>query len=78
MEEESVYELASGDTVKCNYGFVLVKFTGFETVTQVVFGPENCEPIIGIGGTGERLDWLQSGDALSRANDDETFEKFSS
>ncbi len=47
VEGESVYELASGESVKYDYGFARVKFMGFETVTQVVFGPESCEPIIG-------------------------------
>lgn len=47
-EGESVYELANGDSVKYEYGFARVGFMGFETVTQVVFGPDNCEPIIGV------------------------------
>lgn len=48
VEGQSVYELANGDSVKYEYGFARVRFMGFETVTQVVFGPEQCEPLIGV------------------------------
>lgn len=48
VEGESVYELANGESVKYEYGFARVAFLGFETVTQVVFGPDRCEPIIGV------------------------------
>ena len=47
-EGESVHELANGDSVKYEYGFARVGFMGFETVTQVVFGPDIGEPIIGV------------------------------
>ena len=30
------------------YGFARVSFVGAETVVQVIFGPENCEPILGV------------------------------
>ena len=29
------------------FGFARVSFMGSETVAQVIFGPEGCEPILG-------------------------------
>lgn len=48
VEEKDVYELANGEIVEYPYGFARVAFMGSETVTQVIFGPEDCEPILGI------------------------------
>ncbi len=47
-EGRSVYELADGTPVEYDYGFARVRFMGAETVTQVIFGPENAEPILGV------------------------------
>lgn len=47
VEGREVYELASGEMVEYPYGFARVSFMGSETVTQVIFGPENCEPLLG-------------------------------
>jgi clan AA aspartic protease len=47
-EGRSVYELANGDPVEYDYGFARVSFMGSETVAQVIFGPENAEPILGV------------------------------
>jgi clan AA aspartic protease len=47
-EGTSVYELANGDPVEYEYGFARVSFMGAETVAQVIFGPENAEPILGV------------------------------
>ncbi|MEM7697574.1 MAG: hypothetical protein AAF236_04130 [Verrucomicrobiota bacterium] len=47
-EGKGVYELASGESTRFDYGFARVRFLGFETVAQVVFGPDNCEPLIGV------------------------------
>ena len=44
----AVYELANGTPVEYQYGFARVSFMGAETVTQVIFGPENAEPILGV------------------------------
>jgi clan AA aspartic protease len=46
-EGKSVYELANGTPVEYEYGFARVSFMGAETVAQVIFGPENAEPILG-------------------------------
>lgn len=48
VEGEEVYELANGDIVEYPYGFARVSFMGAETVTQVIFGPEGCKPILGV------------------------------
>lgn len=48
VEGKDIYELANGTVVEYPYGFARVAFMGSETVTQVVFGPEDCEPILGV------------------------------
>src|SRR5947207_5774989 len=47
-EGKAVYEMADGRPVEMNYGFARVSFVGAETVAQVIFGPEDCEPILGV------------------------------
>lgn len=47
IEGRDVYELANGDVVEYPYGFARIGFLGNETVAQVIFGPEDCEPILG-------------------------------
>jgi clan AA aspartic protease len=47
-EGKAVYELADGTPVEYEYGFARVSFMGAETVTQVIFGPEGAEPILGV------------------------------
>jgi len=47
-EGRSVYELADGTPVEYDYGFARVSFMGAETVAQVIFGPENADPILGV------------------------------
>ena len=42
------YELADGSSLKLEYGFAIVSFMGSETATEVIFGPENAEPILGV------------------------------
>jgi len=42
-----VYELANGEPEEWEYGFARVSFLGFETVAQIIFGPEKAEPILG-------------------------------
>ncbi|MBN1576848.1 MAG: clan AA aspartic protease [Chitinispirillaceae bacterium] len=46
-EGRAVYELADGTPVEYEYGFARVAFMGAETVAQVIFGPENADPILG-------------------------------
>ena len=48
VEGKDVYELANGKTVEYNYGFVRVVFMGSETVTRIIFGPKDIEPILGV------------------------------
>lgn len=47
-EGTSVYELANGTPVEYEYGFARISFMGAETVAQVIFGPENAAPILGV------------------------------
>ncbi len=42
------YELANGQPVKYEYGFARISFMGDETVAQVLFGPPNIEPLLGV------------------------------
>jgi predicted aspartyl protease len=48
-EGKRVSELANGQPIEYEYGFARVAFFGDETVTQVIFGPLNIEPILGFG-----------------------------
>jgi predicted aspartyl protease len=47
-EGKSVYELANGEPVEYEHGFARVTFMGTETVTPIIFGPDNVEPILGV------------------------------
>ena len=47
-EGKSVYELANGQPVEYEYGFARVSFMGSQTVAQIVFGPPDAEPILGV------------------------------
>ncbi len=47
-EGRDVYELANGDTVELPVGFARVRFMGSETVTKVIFGADDAEPILGV------------------------------
>lgn len=46
-EGKAVYELANGQPIEYEYGFARIAFFGGETVTQVIFGPSDVEPILG-------------------------------
>ena len=46
-EGKATYELANGNPYEVEYGFARISFMGSETVVQVIFGPENAEPLIG-------------------------------
>ncbi|MEW6038812.1 MAG: clan AA aspartic protease [Pseudomonadota bacterium] len=48
IEGRDVYELANGDVVEYPYGFARINFMGSETVAQIIFGPEDCEPKLGV------------------------------
>ena len=47
-EGRAAYELASGQAVEYDYGFARVSFLGDETVTRIIFGPPDVEPILGV------------------------------
>jgi len=47
-ERKKVYELANGQPVEYEIGFARVSFLGEETVAQVIFGPPDVEPILGV------------------------------
>jgi predicted aspartyl protease len=47
-EGKRVHELANGQPVEYEYGFARIAFFGDETVTPVIFGPPDTEPILGV------------------------------
>lgn len=47
-ERRDMYELADGTSVELSVGFARVLFMGDETVTKVVFGPDDAEPLLGV------------------------------
>lgn len=42
------YELASGELIEYEYGFVEIELLGELTVTEIAFGPDDIEPILGV------------------------------
>jgi clan AA aspartic protease len=48
VERKKVYELANGEPVGYEVGFARVAFMGEEKVAQVIFGPPNVEPMLGV------------------------------
>lgn len=48
IEGQSVYELANGEEVKYDYGYARAQFMGDETIIKMIFGPEKCEPLLGV------------------------------
>jgi clan AA aspartic protease len=48
-EGKSVCELANGEAVEYEVGFARVSFLGDETVSKVIFGPPNSDPLLGVG-----------------------------
>lgn len=42
------YERASGKTTTYPFGLVVIEFMGEITAGRVVFGPEQCEPLLGV------------------------------
>lgn len=47
-EGKSVYELADGRPIEFEYGFARISFLGNETVVQIIFGPEEAVPLLGV------------------------------
>lgn len=42
------YELADGTTTKYDFGLGVIEFMGDITSGRVIFGPNDCEPILGV------------------------------
>jgi len=42
------YELADGSLVEYDFGLAVIEFKGEITSGRVLFGPDNCEPILGV------------------------------
>ena len=47
-EGKAVYELSNGEPVEYEDGFARVALIGQETVVQIIFGPDDAEPILGV------------------------------
>jgi clan AA aspartic protease len=43
------YELADGREVQFEYGIARIEFMGDRVGANVIFGPDDCEPILGVG-----------------------------
>ena len=43
-----LYELASGELEEYEYGLAEIRFMGEITSSDIIFGPENIEPILGV------------------------------
>jgi clan AA aspartic protease len=42
------YELADGSTVEYDFGLAEIEFLGELTSGRVIFGPDECEPLLGV------------------------------
>ena len=42
------YELADGSTVEYDFGLAEIEFMGEVTSGRIVFGPDACEPLLGV------------------------------
>lgn len=47
-EGKQVHVLANGEPNEYEYGFARISFLGDETVTHIIFGPEEAEPLLGV------------------------------
>ena len=45
---KELYELANGELKEYELGFAEVAFLGETVAGQIIFGPEDCEPILGV------------------------------
>ncbi|MDS4025675.1 MAG: hypothetical protein RKO25_01585 [Candidatus Contendobacter sp.] len=48
VEGRDFYETANGEVREYAYGFAFISFMGSKTVAQIIFGPEDVEPILGV------------------------------
>lgn len=44
----TTYELASGEPVEYRFGLARIEFMGEVTAGRIIFGPEECEPLLGV------------------------------
>lgn len=42
------YELANGEAKEYDFGLAEIEFMGEVTAGRVIFGPDDCEPILGV------------------------------
>jgi clan AA aspartic protease len=42
------YELADGSTVEYDFGLAVIEFMGELTAGRIIFGPDDCEPLLGV------------------------------
>lgn len=42
------YELADGSTAEYDFGLAAIEFMGEITAGRVIFGPDECEPLLGV------------------------------
>jgi clan AA aspartic protease len=42
------YELADGSTIEYDFGLAEIEFMGEITSGRVIFGPDDCEPLLGV------------------------------
>ena len=47
-EGKRTYELADGTKIQFEYGIVRIEFMGDVTSGDIIFGPDDCEPILGV------------------------------
>jgi len=47
-EGKRAYELADGKRLQFEYGIVRIEFMGDVTSGDVIFGPDDCEPLLGV------------------------------
>jgi clan AA aspartic protease len=45
---KQVYELANGALVEYEYGIAEMTFMGEVIATRLIFGPDDCEPLLGV------------------------------
>jgi predicted aspartyl protease len=43
-----LYEFANGEVQEYEHGLAEIRFMGEITSTDIIFGPEDCEPILGV------------------------------
>ncbi|OGC07087.1 hypothetical protein A2230_07005 [candidate division WOR-1 bacterium RIFOXYA2_FULL_36_21] len=45
---KTVYEMADGNIKEFPFGLAIIEFMGEKTAGRIVFGPDNCEPLLGV------------------------------